>query len=250
MHYEFSALSDVGRVRSNNEDAVAIHADAGLVLVADGMGGYNAGEVASGMAVQAIGQELRPWLEGAGRGADAAAVRAAVTASVEHANQAILQWAQANPSCAGMGTTLVVGVFTDSQLVLGHIGDSRCYLMRAGGMRQITRDHTWLREQVDSGLLSTEQAEQSGLRGLLTRALGVDQAVQVEINEFGVRPGDLFLFCTDGLTDRLDAAALAALLRKPAPLPALAQRLVRQANDLGGRDNVSVLLVRADGDRA
>lgn len=246
MHYEFSALSDVGLMRDNNEDVVAFHANVGLVLVADGMGGYNAGEVASAMAVQSIGTELGQWLDTTGAQADVVQIRTAIERSVGNANRAILRAARANPQYAGMGTTLLVGVFAEGQLILGHIGDSRGYLLRAGRLRQLTRDHTWLQEMVDDGLLTSTEAGQSGLRNLLTRALGVDDGVQVEINEFGVQPGDLFLLCTDGLTDRLDADALEVLLRDSAPLSDQAARLVDEANALGGRDNVSVLLVKAE----
>lgn len=245
LNFEFCARTDVGRVRSNNEDSVAVSHDARMVIVADGMGGYNAGEVASVMLVQILNRELRNRLVAAGPEADVALVRELLTTSVERANTAIYQAAKAHAHYAGMGTTLVIGLFGDRRVVVGHIGDSRAYLLRGGTFRHLTRDHTWLQEQVDKGEMTPLQAQRSGMRSLLTRAVGVDPQVRLEVNEFPVEAGDLFLFCSDGLTDSIEDDELAVLLRDPSPLPRLTERLVQQANALGGRDNISVLLVRA-----
>ena len=244
LDYEFCARTDVGRVRSNNEDALTVCADVRLIVVADGMGGYNAGEVASAMAVQVIEQELGAWLVAAGQGVDVTLIRETLAACVDRANTDILNAALAHPEYAGMGTTLVVGVFVRDRLLLGHIGDSRGYLLRDKQLSCITRDHTWLQEQVDSGLMTPQDARHSGMRNLLTRALGVDSQVLLEINEFRVQADDLFLFCTDGLTDRMNDQDLEVLLRDPSPLPLLAERLLQQVNALGGRDNTSVILAR------
>lgn len=247
LQYEFCARTDVGRVRSNNEDSVAISRDARMVIVADGMGGYNAGEVASVMAVQAINRELRDAMVAA-RGRDeigAAAVRELLIAAVDAANGAIYRAARAHAHYAGMGTTLVVGLFGDRRLVIGHVGDSRAYLLRGDSFTRLTHDHTWLQEQIDQGAITAIEAQRSGMRSLLTRALGVDPRVGLEVNEFQVDAGDLFLFCSDGLTDSIDDTQLALLLRDPCTLPQLTARLVQQANALGGRDNISALLVRA-----
>lgn len=243
LSYEFCALTDTGRVRSNNEDAVAIHEAAQLVILADGMGGYNAGEVASGMAITYIGTEMARWLqdEPASQPSD---VRHALEACVDNANHAILGASLSNPQYLGMGTTLVVGVFCGDRLILGHIGDSRCYRLRAGALRQITRDHSWLQEQIDLGLLTPAQAAASGQRNLVTRALGVDVSVHIEINEFLVEPGDLFILCSDGLTDMLSDEELAELARLPIALEDKAARMVAMANAMGGRDNISVVLAQ------
>ena len=245
LGYEFFALTDTGRVRSNNEDAVAIHEAARLVLLADGMGGYSAGEVAADMAVNLVGSELAQWLEDAPERVSMAAVRQAMLVCVENANQAILGAALANPQYLGMGTTLVVGVFRGHRLILGHVGDSRCYRLRDGGLQQITRDHSWLQEQVDAGLLTAQQAALSSNRNLVTRALGVEPNVLMEVNEFQVAPNDLFLLCSDGLTDMVSDSDLAELVRAPMPLEEKATLLIDTANANGGRDNVSVLLVQA-----
>lgn len=245
LSYEFCALTDTGRVRANNEDAVAIDEAAQLVILADGMGGYNAGEVASQMATAYIGAEMARWLAQDGAGSSAAGVRHALEACVDNANHAILGASLAEPQYEGMGTTLVAGVFTGDRLILGHIGDSRCYRLRDGELRQITRDHSWLQEQIDAGLITPEQAAVSGQRNLVTRALGVDPAVQIEVNEFPVEPQDLFIFCSDGLTDMVADEDLALLACLSIPLAEKAQRMVTLANDLGGRDNISVLLAQA-----
>ena len=246
LSYEFCALTDTGRVRANNEDAVAIDEAAQLVVLADGMGGYNAGEIASHMAATYIGGEMARWLAQAGKPA-AGDVRSALEACVDNANHAIFGASLANPQYRGMGTTLVAGVFAGNRLILGHIGDSRCYRLRAGELRQLTRDHSWLQEQIDAGLLTPEQAAVSGQRNLVTRALGVDSAVQIEVNEFPVEPQDLFIFCSDGLTDMVQDEDLAMLARQPIPLADKARHMVTLANTLGGRDNISVLLAQAIG---
>ena len=245
LTYDFCALTDTGRVRANNEDAVAVHDTAGLVLLADGMGGYNAGEVAASMAISVVGSELAQWLEEAPDRVSMAAVRQVLLACVDNANHAILGAALANPQYLGMGTTLVVGVFHGNRLILCHVGDSRCYRLRGGELRQITRDHSWLQEQIDLGLLTPAQAAVSGLGNLVTRALGVDGEVHPEINEFAVEPQDLFLLCSDGLSDMVSDAELANLARLPISLADKAERMVAMANAQGGRDNISVLLAQA-----
>jgi len=244
LHYEFCALTDRGRVRSNNEDSVAIHAPSQLALLADGMGGYNAGEVASSMATALVGDELALWLAQLGSRAAAGEVRRALEICVDSVNRAILDASLSNPQYSGMGTTLVVAIFLKDRLVLGHIGDSRCYRLRKGALQQITRDHSWLQEQIDAGLMTPQEAAASGGRNLVTRALGVDTFVQVEINEFPVHPGDLFILCSDGLTDMMDDDDVASLARMPIALQAKAEHMVELANVLGGRDNVSVVLVQ------
>lgn len=244
LSYEFHALTDPGRVRPNNEDAVAVDESVQLAILADGMGGYNAGEVASGMATTYICTEMAHWLREHGQ-ADAADVRRTLEACVDNANHAILGASLANPQYMGMGTTLVVAVFHGDRLILGHVGDSRCYRLRGGQLRQITRDHSWLQEQVDAGLLTPEEAARSGQRNLVTRALGVEGAGNIEVNEFVVEPQDLFILCSDGLTDMVDDDDLAAIARQSVTLKEKAQRMIDLANALGGRDNVSALLVQA-----
>lgn len=243
MNYLFCAKTDPGRARDNNEDSVVYDETSLTVVLADGMGGYNAGEIASGMATAFIKSELSRWLTEAGSGIKAKDVRRAMEICVDNANRSIFNSANSNASYAGMGTTLVVGVFRDARLVLGHIGDSRCYRLRSGGFQQITKDHSLLQEQMDAGLITPEQAATSSIKNLVTRALGVDESVLLEVNEHQVQVGDLYLMCSDGLSDMIDDDAINRIVTSELALDQKATQLIDQANENGGRDNISVLLV-------
>lgn len=244
---ELQAAVDAGRARSNNEDAVAIDAEAALAVLADGMGGYNAGEVASNMATSFISSELGRWLREASAQASDQDVRRAMDICVDNANRAIFNAANSNPQYAGMGTTLVVALFRDSRLLVGHVGDSRAYRLRGGRLQQITRDHSLLQEQIDAGLITPEQAAFSANKNLVTRAVGVEDTVLLETHQHDVQPGDLYLLCSDGLSDMLDDDAIAQILQAQAPLDAVCKALIEAANDAGGKDNISVILVRTGG---
>nr|WP_315848707.1 Stp1/IreP family PP2C-type Ser/Thr phosphatase [uncultured Rhodoferax sp.] len=243
MMYQFYAHTDPGRARDNNEDSVAFEENAKVAVLADGMGGYNAGEIASGMATAFIKSELSRWLLEAGATAQAKEVRRAMEICVDNANMAIFNSANSNAAYAGMGTTLVVGVFQDDRLLLGHIGDSRCYRLRDGTLTQITKDHSLLQEQIDAGLISVEQAATSSIKNLVTRALGVEDAVALDVNEHVVEPGDLYLMCSDGLSDMVADELIARIVCEDAGLDQKADLLISAANDNGGRDNISVLMV-------
>ena len=247
MTFEFFAATDTGRARSNNEDSVALDEASALLVLADGMGGYNAGEVASGMATSFIKSELGRWLLEAADAASDADVRRAMDICVDNANRAIFNAANTNPQYAGMGTTLVVGVFRDGRLLMGHVGDSRGYRMRDGRLAQITHDHSLLQEQIDSGLITPEQAAYSANKNLVTRAVGVEDTVLLETHLHEVLPGDTYLMCSDGLSDMLDDDAIAQLLQAGESLPEVGAALVNAANDAGGKDNISVLLARVRG---
>lgn len=246
MIYKFCTQTDPGKARENNEDSVIFDESTGLGVLADGMGGYNAGEVASGMATQFISSEMARWLSAAGRLAGAKEIRRALEICVDNANLAIFKAANQNTQYAGMGTTLVVGVFQGENLLVGHIGDSRCYRMRHAEFVQITKDHSLLQEQMDAGLLTPEQAATSLNKNLVTRALGVDDSVMLEINEHMVEPGDLYLMCSDGLSDMVRDAEIAEILAMPISLEQRAQSLIDAANASGGRDNITVLLVQVE----
>jgi serine/threonine protein phosphatase PrpC len=245
MNYEFCTRTDPGLTRENNEDSVAVDEATRLGILADGMGGYNAGEVASGMATTFIRSELGRWLAQAGRQANAREVRRAMEICVDNANRSIFNAANSNPQYSGMGTTLVLGVFQDDRVMLGHIGDSRCYRLRAGQLEQITKDHSLLQEQLDAGLITREQAATSSNKNLVTRALGVEDAVLLEVNEHRVEAGDLYLMCSDGLSDMLADDAIAGILTEEGNLEQKCIHLVDAANGNGGRDNISVLLAQA-----
>jgi len=243
--------SDTGRVRTHNEDAV--HVDAAhhrFVVLADGMGGYNAGEVASGMATAVLGDALaRAFAKALPGSRDAASgklyAHAVLEREIARANGAIFDAAQSQTQYSGMGTTLIVGVFYDDSLTVAHIGDSRLYRLRGDEFQKVTRDHSLLQEQLDSGMISEEQARHSQNRNLVTRALGIDPQVEAEIRDYEVRPGDLYLFCSDGLNDMVEDQDIAETLAMlSANLESCATRLIDMANDNGGRDNVSVILVK------
>ncbi|MCJ0765797.1 Stp1/IreP family PP2C-type Ser/Thr phosphatase [Variovorax terrae] len=245
MIYEFCTNTDPGLARENNEDSVTFDGPARLGILADGMGGYNAGEIASGMATTFIKSEMGRWLSQAGKHANAKEVRRALEICVENANRSIFNAANSNPQYTGMGTTLVVGVFQDSRLMLGHIGDSRCYRLRGDEFAQITKDHSLLQEQMDAGLITPEQAATSMNKNLVTRALGVEDTVLLEINEHRVEPGDIYLMCSDGLSDMVNDPGIAQILVASMPLSQKAVQLIQTANANGGRDNISVLLAQA-----
>ena len=247
---EIATCTDPGMVRSHNEDSIAADASRGIVVLADGMGGYNAGEVASGMATTVLVSELQhilasvtPWQLDP-RTNQEVAVRL-VRDQVLKANSSIYQAAQSQPQYAGMGTTLVTCLFYDNRVLVAHLGDSRLYLMREGKFRQVTRDHSLLQEQIDSGIITAEQAKKAAHKNLVTKALGIDPTVEPEIHEYPTKPGDIYLLCSDGLCDMVDDEDIGMTLQAlGGNLKLAAQQLVQMANDNGGRDNVSVILVR------
>ena len=245
MIYTIVSKTDPGRARENNEDSVAFDVATQLGVLADGMGGYNAGEVASGMATAFIKSEMARWLSEAGKQASTREIRRALEICVDNANRSVFNAAISNAQYSGMGTTLVVAVFQDAKVLLGHIGDSRCYRLRNGELTQITKDHSLLQEQIDAGLLTLEQAATSSHKNLVTRALGVEDAVLLELNELAVEAGDLYLMCSDGLSDMANDAEIATVLESQTPLAQKAEELISLANGHGGRDNISVLLIQA-----
>jgi PPM family protein phosphatase len=244
---EYFSATDMGRARNNNEDSVAMYEPASLVVLADGMGGYNAGEVASNMATSFIKSELGRWLEEAAGNASDGDVRRAMDICVDNANRAIFNASNSNPECAGMGTTLVVGVFRDNRLLMGHVGDSRAYRYRAERLTQITHDHSLLQEQIDAGLITPEQAAFSANKNLVTRAVGVEDTVLLETHLHDVLVGDLYLLCSDGLSDMLSDEHIAQVLQSHDSLPDWGRALIDAANAAGGRDNIAVVLVRVRG---
>jgi PPM family protein phosphatase len=247
---EFFCATDTGRARSNNEDSVSVDAANALAVLADGMGGYNAGEIASGMATSFIQTELGRWLVEVGGSATDPEVRRAMDICVDNANRAIFNAANANPQYAGMGTTLVVAVFRGTRALIGHVGDSRAYRLRGGRLMQMTRDHSLLQEQIDAGLITPEQASFSANKNLVTRAVGVEDTVLLEIHQHEVHPGDLYLMCSDGLSDMLDDETLSQLLQGYDALDEMGAALIAAANDAGGKDNIAVVLARAPGSPA
>jgi PPM family protein phosphatase len=252
---EVATATDPGMVRSHNEDSMGTDAEIGLAVLADGMGGYNAGEVASGIAVAMLTTEMKQALENNDPHAlDASGETLAekfVRENSAKANAAIYQTAKSQPQYSGMGTTLVVALFFDNRMTVGHIGDSRLYRLRGEAFEQVTRDHSLLQEQIDSGMITKEQARYSQNKNLVTRAVGIDPEVETEIHTYAVEPGDIYLLCSDGLSDMVqDEDIHSTLSTLQSNLPLAAKQLVQLANDSGGRDNISVILVRILGDFA
>lgn len=250
---EIVTRTDPGRVRAQNEDAVYAEASQGLAILADGMGGYNAGEVASGMATTLLASSFADVLSRCSpKELDVdgqALVHDEIGHQIELANRAIFNTAQSQPQYAGMGTTLVLAWFYDNRLCVAHVGDSRLYRLRGTAFEQLTRDHSLLQEQIDSGMVSPEEARHSGIKNLVTRALGVETGVEVEFGDHSVQNGDLYLLCSDGLNDMLADAEIASVLQShSAAVARAADELIEFANHRGGRDNVSVILIKVRGD--
>jgi PPM family protein phosphatase len=243
---EVASATHPGMVRSHNEDSIAADAELGLAVLADGMGGYNAGEVASGIAVALISAEMKKALtDGKPEALDNGGAERLLSSHAVKANAAIYQAAQDQPQYAGMGTTLVVGLWYDNRMAVGHVGDSRLYRLRGDVLEQVTRDHSLLQEQIDSGMITREQARFSQNKNLVTRAVGIDPEVETEVHTYPVLPGDIYMLCSDGLSDMVtDEDIQLTLSSLQANLPLAAEQLVQQANDNGGRDNISVILVR------
>ena len=246
---EIASATDPGMVRSHNEDSIGTDAEIGLAVLADGMGGYNAGEVASGIAVAMLTTEMKQALGDhdphASDGSGELMAEKFVRENSAKANAAIYQTAKSQPQYSGMGTTLVIALFFDNRMTVGHIGDSRLYRLREDALEQVTRDHSLLQEQIDSGMISKEQARFSQNKNLVTRAVGIDPEVETEVHTYPVQRGDIFLLCSDGLSDMVpDEEIQATLTALQSNLPLAAKQLVQLANDCGGRDNISVILVR------
>lgn len=246
---EMAICSDTGRVRQHNEDAVLANASLGLAVLADGMGGYSGGEVASEMATSILGSELEHLFAQRAPGAMAASgqawAREALLDVIARTNAAIYQAAHRQTQFSGMGTTLVAVQFYANRLTVAHLGDSRLYRLREEELQLLTRDHSLLQEQIDSGVLTPEQARFSLNKNLVMRALGVEPAVATELSDHEVLPGDVYLLCSDGLNGMVEDEEIALTLSAlSVNLPLCATQLVQMANDNGGRDNVSVILVK------
>ncbi len=248
-HCEIVCASDKGMVRPGNEDAVHIDAAGGFAVLADGMGGHAAGEVASRLAVDEIRAELESALPHLDIDAIASADALAedLRFAARRANACILTSARRVREHEGMGATLVLAVMGARRIFIGHLGDSRAYRLRGGHLEPLTRDHSWVDEQISQGTLQIDALLDARLRNIVTRALGIDDEIDLEVSQHDVQPDDLYLLCSDGLSDMLDDPEIEALLNQPGELAAKASRLIAQANRNGGRDNVSVILMRSPG---
>lgn len=248
----FVGQTDTGRVREHNEDTIASDVDVGLLVLADGMGGYNAGEVASGIAVKTITNLVREGLaredlsaidRATGLSRPSIVLRDAIT----RANKIIYQTARSQAECEGMGTTVVAALFYDNRISIAHVGDSRLYRQRGSQISQVTMDHSLLQELVDRGFYSPEEAQRAANKNYVTRALGVEPQVEVEVQEHPVDKGDIFILCSDGLSDMVEDEDIRLTISTfGANLDTVAKQLIQLANENGGRDNVSVVLAQAN----
>lgn len=233
--WKMAGLSDVGCVREHNEDAIEWNAEQGWAVLADGMGGHQAGEVASAIAVDVIGQALK-----AQQGNVSVEL---LQRAVMQANDNILQHAAQSPELLVMGTTVVALSLQEERLYCAHVGDSRLYRLRDGELNQLTHDHSLVQELVDEGMMDEDQARHSQQKNVITRALGLEAELEVDLLSEAVENGDSYLLCSDGLSDRLADYAIKTLLQGES-LPEIARGLVDAACEQGGEDNISVILIQ------
>lgn len=247
-----AGITDAGRMRDQNEDRIALLPQHGLAVLADGMGGHQAGEVAATITTDTIVEQLAgagPRARGArakGRSPRAKPPTQQIAQAIAEANAAVYRAAQGRADYRGMGATLVVALLAGSRLYFAHAGDSRLYRLRAGVLEQLTRDHSLVQDLVVRGLFTPDEARRSPAKNVVTRALGVDAVLEPDHGETLVAPGDAYLLCSDGLTDVVNDAEIAAILDAAADPRTAAERLVGRANALGGPDNISVVVMRLD----
>lgn len=243
MKWTYAGRSDVGKVRPGNEDALFADQEKGVFIVADGMGGHVAGEVASQIVIETVGPGV---CRAIGEGLRGGQLQERILDLIEEANEAILQRADSEPEKRGMGTTLtLLALLPESGYLIDQIGDSRGYLLRNGVLSQITRDHTVVQQQVDRGALTPEQARDHPLSHILTRALGTELDVEADTYGDSTQPGDVFLLCSDGLSGMLSDDAIKEILSGPAEdIENVADALVDAANEAGGLDNITALVVK------
>ena len=247
--WQFAGGSDVGRERAHNEDAILVDAERKLVVLADGMGGYQAGEVASQLAVDVVREDTSDATlteVDLGRIDPDTGISVAMRqlrGAIEKANNRICSVARGREELNGMGTTIVAARFYDGRVGIAHVGDSRCYRLRENVLEQLTRDHSYVQDQLEKGLISEDEAKHSPQKNLITRALGIDAIAEADVQEFRTRPGDTYLLCSDGLSDLVDDESLQAELVTDQSPAERTKTLIDAANANGGRDNISVIVV-------
>lgn len=250
MRLEYSARTDTGRKRKGNEDSFIINDEEGLFVVADGMGGHAAGEVASRLAVESIEEFVRmtgsdreitwPFEIDDSMPLDANRLKIALRL----ANRKVIKFPEERHEYQGMATTVVSMLFSDSTIYIGHVGDSRAYRVRDGQITQLTNDHSWVNEQVVSGVLTSNQARNHPLRNVVTRAVGSRWDLQVDLLTEDAKDGDLYLLCSDGLSTMLDDDEILQILKAASTAEAACERLIERANEAGGEDNITAIVIR------
>lgn len=247
---EFYGITDAGCVRDHNEDAINIKKSLGLAVLADGMGGHKSGEIASAMAVSSITDNInkqlkQPESEFLNEETGYSMHSTAVHQSICTANTEIYKSSTENSRYQGMGTTVVVVLFYDNRFTVAHVGDSRLYRMRDGILKPITSDHSLMQELIDRGFYTSEQARKSHNKNLVTRAVGIQEMVDVDIQEDIVKTGDIYMLCSDGITDMIDDDLIYDTLNNNIDdLKKASEELLLAAKNQGGKDNISVILCR------
>lgn len=236
---ESFGLCDRGKVREKNEDAIFLDDEMGIYIVADGMGGHNAGEIASRLAIDAFQKAFVKQDEGED-------LPDRLVAAMAKANEAVYAESQSAEEKQGMGTTFTCAAVKKNRAVIGHVGDSRAYLFHDGTLRQITRDHSYVMEMVKQGKLTLEEAAVHPKRNIITKAVGSKEPLGSDVFFETLRQGDLLLLCSDGLTTMVEEETIATILEEQLPVEEAAHRLVDCANRHGGKDNISVILVQCE----
>jgi PPM family protein phosphatase len=246
-------LTDVGRARDHNEDAISWDESSGLSLLADGMGGHNAGDVASRICIEQLREHLLDALHKPLRltaNKNMSKYATLMRRAVSKANEAIFNEAAANPERKGMGTTLVAVLFYKDKVVITHVGDSRVYRLRGAMLMQMTEDHSLVHDLLEKGVISADEVANNPYSHVITKAVGIREKVVAEVQEVDAHPGDVFLLCSDGLSDLVDDKMIEqTLVAAAGNWSAAAQRLIDLANQQGGRDNISVVLAALGGPR-
>ena len=242
MKYQYALVSDVGRRRQQNQDNGAAVPDLGLFLVADGMGGHQGGETASAMAADLIPAHLASHMN------SETAPKQLITKAIESASRTIFELAAHTASLHGMGTTTTALLFHSQKLWIGHVGDSRCYFVRPDAIWQLTQDHSLVAERVRAGLLSREQATTFAQKNVITRSVGFEENVKVDTYEMEPQEGDLFMICSDGLTGHVSDREILEIIKRhcfdDGEMKAGAEALINRANERGGEDNITALIVQ------
>jgi serine/threonine protein phosphatase PrpC len=242
--FTFETGLDIGRHRSVNQDRVVTDEPAGVVVLADGMGGHNAGEVASEMAANYVCKSLTAWLASVKPTTASRRLPVKLDELIRKADWKIFEAASLNPTLRGMGTTIVVAVVRSSRVVIGHVGDSRAYLFRNGALLQLTQDHSVFERDLLMGRVSAEDRYRADSRSILTRAVGVTGDVVPEVKMHALQPWDRILVCSDGLTEMLPDREIERIMKNRSSL--VADELVSQANAAGGKDNISVVVINCE----
>ncbi len=245
MILEYGGDSHKGMVRKSNEDYYYIPSgtqDQRLAMIADGVGGHNAGEMASSMAVETALTYISKHIDE--YSADPLGL---IRDSIEASNKEIFDYAEANESCKGMGTTLILAFFQDEKVYFGHVGDSRGYLIRKGTVTQLTKDHSLVQELLDNGTITEEEVESHPQKNVITRALGTDRFVDIDCHQLSLEKDDIILLCTDGLIIHVDLQQNIELFESAMSMQELASTLVKQALDRGGLDNITVVAIKYSG---